>query len=80
MMRMGLRLARVFVAFRSNRILIHLQQLAIDCVRLLRPRFLITRGTSRNLGAAVIDVRNMLYQTQYIARLYFCICLTDTYE
>ena len=79
MVRMGLRLACAFVAIESIRIFIHLQQLALGCVRLLRPRFLITRGTSRNLGAAVIDVRNMLYQTQYIARLYFCICLTDTY-
>ena len=44
MVRMGLRLACAFVAIESIRIFIHLQQLAIGCVRLLRPRFLITKG------------------------------------
>ena len=79
MVRTGLRLARASVAIRSIRILIHLQKLAIDCFRLLCPRFLITKGTPPYLGAAVIEVRNTLYQTQYIAQLYLCIWLMDSY-
>ena len=79
MVRMGLRLVRAFLEIESIKIFIHLQQLAIDCSRLLSPRFLITRGSPRHLGAAVIDVLIILYQTESIAQLYLCIWPFDSY-
>lgn len=75
---MGLPLVSAYAMIGSFRISFIVHQLANYLFWILRPCFSSDRRTLRHLGAVVVDVRNILYQTQYITHLHVYIWRTDS--